>query len=74
MSYPPDEIHRADQHYAEVENGLDQFIAAYRTRRAEAGRVQALDLLAEVFADDDPENMANLANLLAVAIDRLASR
>jgi hypothetical protein len=81
VSYPPEEIHRGDQHYAEVESGLDRYVDAYRTRYEGVGRIEALDDLASLLGcphladgtDIGREgHVGTLANLLTVAIDRLA--
>lgn len=78
-----DAIARADQHYAQVRDNLDALISTYR----EAAKLGGLDpmadivsasaLLAEPTLNDGtslpPECHAQfLADLLAVAVDRLA--
>lgn len=84
MSYPPDEIANADQHFAQVAHDLDQIVDGYRSQIADSGidRTMALDaalgMLCEPTnldgSDVSPDvHIGTLANLLAVAIDRLAA-
>lgn len=84
MTDTPGEIARADQHFAEVAHDLDQIVAQYRLVVADCAvdRTITLDVALEMLSE--PKNrdgsavshdvhVGTLANLLAVAIDRLAS-
>lgn len=80
-SYPPAEIARGDQHYAQVEHELDSIIASYRDKLADESRIEALDFVVHALAcphlADGTEltprqHAGTLANTLAVAVDRLA--
>lgn len=80
-NYPPAEIARGDQHYAQVEHDLDQLVAAYRSKPGDQNRVEALDFVTNLLAcphtDDGTaltphEHAGTLANMLAIAVDRLA--
>lgn len=79
--YPPHETARADQLYAEVAHELDMLIDAYRCMSDGLERARVLDLLSSTLANPskgDGEQISHsvhvgtLANVLTVAIDRLA--
>jgi len=79
--YPPHETARADQLYAEIAHELDMLIEAYRCMSDGTERARSLDLLASTLANPRKGNgeqishsahVSTLANVLTVAIDRLA--
>lgn len=77
--YPPHETARADQHYAPVGEGLDRLIDSCRQLAADgAERARRLDLIGSHLGNGAPlspaEHIGTLANLLTVAIDRLATQ
>lgn len=81
MSYPPSEIAAADQHYAEVERDLSALIESYQRNLMAEPRMEALDYIVHSLACPHMEDgtkipphqhAGTLANMLAVAIDRLA--
>lgn len=84
LPYPPHETHRADQHYAPVEHSLDQLITTNRQLAADgAERARRLDLIGAHLGNPTPdggrplstaEHIGTLANLLTVAINRLATQ
>ncbi|MDN4521382.1 hypothetical protein QYF68_26690 [Mycolicibacterium austroafricanum] len=78
-----DPIAQADQHYAQVRDNLDTLVALYRVGSERAGMDPMVDLVTAsgLLADpklDDGTTMPPgvhakfLADLLAVAIDRMA--
>lgn len=81
MSYQPHEIARIDQHIARSAEALDQLVASYRSKREAASRIEVLDFAIHSLAcphmDDGTQtcpvaHIFTLANMLAIAIDRLA--
>jgi hypothetical protein len=81
----PTDIADADQHFAQVAHDLSQIVAAYRAAATsrEIDHTSALDALLGMLSE--PKNVdgsdvshdvhaGTLANLLTVAIDRLAAR
>lgn len=81
MSRPPSEIARGDQHYANVAAHLDGLVYAFA--RGTDDRLERLDFAVRMFCDPTKSDgtaicphvhTSTLANLLAVAIDRLAVR
>lgn len=85
LPYPPHETHRAEQHYASVAEGLDRLIDGCRQLAADgAERARRLDLIGSHLGNaaasnggqpiTAAEHIGTLANLLAVAVDRLAAQ
>ncbi|MCV7424370.1 hypothetical protein H7K45_27875 [Mycobacterium yunnanensis] len=81
MTYPPNEIARGDQHYASVGEGLDSLIDAFNCSEDHT-QLERLDAMGAWLANPDRgdgvtlttlEHAGTLANLLVVAIARLAA-
>lgn len=79
--YEPHETASADQHYAAVEEELDQLIDTYRQVSDGWERIRCLDRVATRLANPSHadgtqlahiDHVCTLANMLTVAIDRLA--
>ncbi|KWX66824.1 hypothetical protein [Mycobacterium sp. NAZ190054] len=78
-----DPIAQADQHYAQVRDNLDTLVQLYRAGSQSAGMDPMVDLVTASGLLADPKlndgtvmppdvHVAFLADLLAVAIDRMA--
>lgn len=82
--YPAHETARADQHYAQVGEELDRLIETYRRISDGAERARCLDVVQSRLSDpkyagatkqlSHADHVDTLANLLTVALDRLAQR
>lgn len=81
--YPPHETARADQHYALVGEELDLLIETFRQISDGLDRARRLDLVAARLTDprhgdgnqlSHADHVSTLANMLTVAIDRLAAK